>query len=167
MNAESVGRVVTDYCELKEVLYVPQLSKNILLVGSCSMEEKDSVSEALVAERKNLEINWHRRLCHISQDRVKVVSRIVEGMNLKLLFVGYPGTGYRLWDAIKREIVVRRDVVCLEGSSTCNEVNDTPVVLPVLADEQRDSVNESQEEENGEDMASEMTVLDGNSDSKE
>ncbi|KAJ8881029.1 hypothetical protein PR048_017502 [Dryococelus australis] len=59
MNAERVGRVVTDYCDLKEVLY------------SCRTEEKgrkganglyvvtttrDSILEALVAECKNLEI---------------------------------------------------------------------------------------------------------------
>ncbi|KAJ8897356.1 hypothetical protein PR048_002702 [Dryococelus australis] len=117
MNVESVGRVVTDYCELKEVLYVPQLSKNILLVGSIMRNggevnftknevavikenevlirgrkganglyvvtiTRDSIPEALVAEHKNLEMTWHRRLGHISQDCLKVVSRIVEGMNL-------------------------------------------------------------------------------------
>ncbi|KAJ8871239.1 hypothetical protein PR048_027545 [Dryococelus australis] len=118
MNAESVGRVVTDYCELKKVLYVPQLSKNILLVGSITQNRevnftknevavikesvvpirgrkganelyvvtmtRNSISKALVAECKNLGMTWHRRLGHISQDLLKVASRIIKGMNLKV-----------------------------------------------------------------------------------
>ncbi|KAJ8884206.1 hypothetical protein PR048_016063 [Dryococelus australis] len=316
MNANSVGRVVTDYCELKEVLYIPQLrevnfAKNEVAVikenevlirgrkGASGLyvvtTTRDSIPEALVAERKQLEMTWHRRLGHISQDRMKVPSRIVEGMNLtevpellirhirkieiqwnlkvhklrtdddtsapymhqhqgmaerfnrtlldkvralildsaapedlwdeasytanylisrsptkgqsetpaklwyrrkhnvsnlrifgceahakinrhqlkfksriqKLLFVGYSGKGYQLCDAVKRKIVVRRDIVCLEGSNTRNEVNDTPIMLPVPEDEQNDSINKSQENENSELIVTEITVLDGNSDSEE
>ncbi|KAJ8884213.1 hypothetical protein PR048_016070 [Dryococelus australis] len=95
---------------------------------------------------------WYRRKHNVSNLRfgceahakIKRHQLKFKSRSQKLLFVGYSGTGYQLCDAVKRKIVVTRDVVCLEGSNTRNEVNDTPVMLPVLEDEQRDSMNESQ-----------------------
>ncbi|KAJ8865894.1 hypothetical protein PR048_033417 [Dryococelus australis] len=178
-NAESVGRVVTDYCELKEVLYVPQLSKNILSVGSITQNggevnfTKNEVAvikenEVLIRGRK-VQMDLYTSAPYMPQHQ-----GTTEQFNRTMLdkvraLMLDPAAPKDLWSeaAYTATYLINRSPDKRTDSNTCNEVNDTSVMLPVLADEQRDSVNESQEGENSENMATEMTVLDRNSDSEE
>lgn len=97
---------------------------------------------------------WHGQQPNLSHLRIfgseayaKINTRQLklEQRSEKLVFVGYAGTAYRLWDSEKRKIVIRRDVSFLEKARGNTAESKIREVIPLVESEESIGTDGSEE----------------------